>query len=167
MLSGCSSEAAQSGADHEASSASSTSTTGEVAATTTQTVDESTQPDSTFPDEAVFPVVRRKTGCLAGELDEKPTPWVDCDDPHQFEIYREALVAPSVTSSFDEGLIVEYAEEVCAISLDAYVPDNDERGIDFTFVHPTEDSGTSPADPDRVITCLLFDEDGPIVGRAG
>lgn len=90
---------------------------------------------------------------------------VDCEEEHQFEVYREALIEPSITT-FDEEAISAYAEEVCRTSLEAYIPPDDERGLKFKFLQPTEDSWNQPEDPDRVITCLLFDDDAPLVGRA-
>ena len=91
---------------------------------------------------------------------------VDCEIAHQFEVYREALIESSITS-FDEVAISAYAEEVCRTSLDAYVPDNTEQNLRFKFLQPTEDSWNQAEDPDRVITCLLFDGDEEeLIGRA-
>ena len=90
---------------------------------------------------------------------------VDCQEEHQFEVYREALIDSSITS-FNEEAISAYAEEVCRTSLEAYVPADDDRGLKFKFLQPTEDSWNQEEDPDRVITCLLFDDDAPLVGRA-
>ena len=90
---------------------------------------------------------------------------VDCSIPHEFEVYREALIDSSVTS-FDEAAISAQAEEVCRTSLAAYIPPTDERDLKFKWFQPTEESWNQATDPDRVITCLLFDEEGPLTGRA-
>ncbi len=90
---------------------------------------------------------------------------VDCKLEHQFEVYREALIDTSITS-FNEEAISEYAEDVCRTSLEAYISADDDRGLKFKFLQPTEDSWNQVEDPDRVITCLLFDDDGPIIGTA-
>ena len=110
----------------------------------------------------------RSGDCIVGDIGAgqvtKVTK-VDCQLKHQYEVYREALIDPSITI-FDEEAISSYAEEVCRTTLEAYIPADDERGLKFKFLQPTEDSWNQPDDPDRVITCLLFDEDAPLVGRA-
>ncbi len=119
------------------------------------------------PDVSVFAL--RAGDCIVGDIGAgqvtKVTK-VDCEEEHQFEVYREALIESSITS-FDEEAISAYAEEVCRTSLEAYIPPDDDRGLKFKFLQPTEDSWNQAEDPDRVITCLLFDDDAPLVGRAG
>ncbi len=90
---------------------------------------------------------------------------VDCSIPHEFEVYREALIDSTITE-FDEEAISAQAEEVCRTSLADYVPPTDTRDLKFKWFQPTEDSWNQEDDPDRVITCLLFYEDGPLIGRA-
>ncbi len=110
----------------------------------------------------------RAGDCIQGEIGSGQVQQllkVDCSVPHEFEVYREALIDSSVTS-FDEAAISAQAEEVCRTSLAAYIPPDDERNLKFKWFQPTEESWNQETDPDRVITCLLFDEDGPLTGRA-
>lgn len=119
-------------------------------------------------DDNVSVFALRAGDCIVGDIGAgqvtKVTK-VDCEEPHQFEVYREALIESSITE-FDEEAISAYAEEVCRTSLEAYIPPDDDRGLKFKFLQPTEDSWNQAEDPDRVITCLLFDDDAPLVGRA-
>ena len=80
-------------------------------------------------------------------------------------MYREALIDSSIVE-YDERAIAANAEEICRNSLAAYIPPDDERGLQFKFLQPTEDSWNRSDIPDRVITCLLYDEDGPLIGKA-
>jgi len=130
------------------------------------TEDESTS-STTEEDSSVFDL--RAGDCIVGDIGAGQVTKVrkvDCNQEHQFEVYREALIESSITS-FDEDAISSYAEEVCRTSLAAYVPEDDDRNLKFKFLQPTEDSWNQEEDPDRVITCLLFDGDGdPLIGRA-
>jgi len=129
---------------------------------------ESTEPDE-GSDNNVSVFALRAGDCIVGDIGAgqvtKVTK-VDCEVAHQFEVYREALIDTSI-ATFNEEAISSYAEEVCRTTLEAYIPSDDERGLKFKFLQPTEDSWNQPDEPDRVITCLLFDEDAPLVGRAG
>ena len=119
------------------------------------------------PDVSVFAL--RAGDCIVGDIGAgqvTKVAKVDCEEEHQFEVYREALIEPSITA-FDEEAISAYAEEVCRKALETYIPSDDERGLKFKFLQPTEDSWNQAEDPDRVITCLLYDEDAPLLGRAG
>ena len=110
----------------------------------------------------------RAGDCIVGDIGSgqvTEVTKVDCEVEHQFEVYREVLIDSSITT-FDEGAISAYAEDVCRTSLEAYVPPTDPRGLSFKFLQPTEDSWNQADEPDRVITCLLFDDDAPLVGRA-
>ena len=90
---------------------------------------------------------------------------VECETEHTFEVFREALI-PSTITEFNEVEISTYAEDVCRSSFTAYVGP-DAGGLSFKFLQPTEDSWNQDEEPDRVITCLLFDENGLLTGRAG
>ena len=129
---------------------------------------DTTSTDDEESEEGVSVFALRAGDCIVGDIGAgqvtKVTK-VDCEEPHQFEVYREALIEPSITE-FDEEAISAYAEEVCRTSLEAYIPPDDDRGLKFKFLQPTEDSWNQAEDPDRVITCLLFDDDAPLVGRA-
>jgi len=130
----------------------------------TTTTDEDAEENQ---DVSVFAL--RAGDCIVGDIGAgqvTKVAKVDCEEVHQFEVYREALIESSITS-FDEEAISAYAEEVCRTSLEAYIPPNDERGLKFKFLQPTEDSWNQAEEPDRVITCLLFDDDAPLLGRAG
>ena len=110
----------------------------------------------------------RAGDCIVGDIGSgqvTEVTKVDCEVEHQFEVYREVLIDSSITT-FDEGAISAYAEDVCRTSLEAYVPATDPRGLSFKFLQPTEDSWNQADEPDRVVTCLLFDDDAPLIGRA-
>ena len=128
---------------------------------------ESTAPDE-GSDDNVSVFALRAGDCIVGDIGAgqvtKVTK-VDCEMEHQFEVYREALIDSSITT-FDEEAISSFAEEVCRTTLEAYIPADDERGLKFKFLQPTEDSWNQSDEPDRVITCLLFDDDAPLVGTA-
>ena len=111
----------------------------------------------------------RAGDCIVGDIGSGQVTQVtkvDCQEEHQFEVYREVLIDSSITT-FDEPAISAYAEDVCRTSLEAYVPANDSRGLMFKFLQPTEESWNQADEPDRVVTCLLFDDDAPLIGRAG
>ncbi len=138
--------------------------TSDASAPSTSSGDEDTEQNQ---DVSVFAL--RAGDCIVGDIGAgqvTKVSKVDCEEEHQFEVYREALIESSITS-FDEEAISAYAEEVCRTSLEAYIPADDDRGLKFKFLQPTEDSWNQTEDPDRVITCLLFDDDAPLVGRAG
>ena len=110
----------------------------------------------------------RAGDCIVGDIGSgqvTEVTKVECEEEHQFEVYREVLIDSSITT-FDEGAISAYAEDVCRTSLEAYVPATDSRGLSFKFLQPTQDSWNQADEPDRVITCLLFDDDAPLLGRA-
>jgi hypothetical protein len=140
------------------------------AATSDASGDPTDVPTTTAPPEdgleSVFSL--RAGDCIVGEIGAgqvTKVEKVDCVVKHQFEVYREELIDVSITA-FDEIAISAYAEEVCRTALANYVPVDDERGLKFKFLQPTEDSWNQEEDPDRVITCLLFDDDAPLIGRA-
>ena len=136
------------------------------AGTTAAPAADSTQAPTTEGETSVFAL--RAGDCIVGDIGAgqvTKVEKVDCELEHQFEVYREALIDSSITA-FDEEAISAYAEEVCRTSLAAYIPPDDDRGLKFKFLQPTEDSWNQEEDPDRVITCLLFDDDAPLIGRA-
>ena len=138
------------------------------ATVTTETTPPTDAPEVT-EDTTVSVFDLRAGDCIVGDIGAgqvTEVTKVDCAEEHNFEVYREALIDSSITV-FDDAAISLYAEEVCRTSLEAYVPPDDERGLKFKFLQPTEDSWNQAEEPDRVITCLLFDEDAPLVGRAG
>ena len=110
----------------------------------------------------------RAGDCIIGDIGSGQVTQVtkvDCEEEHQFEVYREVLIDSSITT-FDEPAISAYAEDVCRTSLEVYIPTNDDRGLMFKFLQPTEQSWNQDEEPDRVVTCLLFDDDEPLIGRA-
>ena len=164
----------------------STTTTSEVveeattdAPTTSEAVDEAaavTDDTEAEPSDDATPTTQeasvfdlRAGDCIVGDIGAGQVTRVekvDCELEHQFEVYREALIESSITE-FNEIAISAYAEDVCRTSLAAYIPSDDERNLRFKFLQPTEDSWNQADDPDRVVTCLLFDGDGdPLIGRA-
>ena len=119
-------------------------------------------------DDTVSVFELRAGDCIVGDIGSgqvTEVTKVDCEIEHQFEVYREVLIDSSITT-FDEPAISAYAEDVCRTSLEAYVPIDDERALMFKFLQPTEESWNQAEEPDRVITCLLFDDDAPLIGRA-
>ena len=110
----------------------------------------------------------RQGDCIVGDISGQLTEVekVDCDQEHDFQVYREALVDNSITE-FDEVAITTFAENLCRATLVETVPADDERGISFKILQPTVDSWNEPGNPDRLVTCLLFDEDAPLIGRVG
>ncbi|MGI9606584.1 MAG: septum formation family protein, partial [Acidimicrobiales bacterium] len=110
----------------------------------------------------------RAGDCIDGEIGSGQVQRlvrVDCSVPHSFEVFREALIDSSI-DEFDLEAISDQAEDLCRTSLEAYVSPDDERDLKFKWFQPTEESWNQEDEPDRVITCLLFDEDGPLTGRA-
>ncbi len=141
-------------------------TTSDDVATTLPT----TAPTETADDDSLVSVFDLRAGaCIVGDISSGEVTQVeivDCDQEHQFEVYREALIDSSI-ATYDEAAIATYAEEICRTSLAAYIPADDDRDLKFKFLQPTEESWGNESNPDRVVTCLLFDEEGPLVGRAG
>lgn len=113
-----------------------------------------------------MPDLDRAGDCFVGDINDLPLSKVQCEDPHDFELYREALVESSITS-FDELRLAGYANEVCAMSLNAYLTGELADGIDYIALYPNETSWNDVVEPDRVVACLLYDIDGgQLVGRA-
>ena len=137
----------------------------EAPSTTIETAAPAEQEDG-LDDVSVFEL--RAGDCIVGDIGSgqiTQVTRVDCEQEHQFEVYREVLIDSSITT-FDEAEISSYAEDVCSTSLDSYIPPDDPRGLSFKFLQPTEDSWNQEEEPDRVVTCLLFDDDEPLIGRA-
>ena len=108
----------------------------------------------------------RAGNCIIGDITGQvlQVELVDCDVPHDFEVYREAIVDESITE-FDEAAISAFAEDVCRSSLAPLIRTGDDRVINFKFFQPTRDSWNEEENPDRLVTCLAFDEDADLVGR--
>ena len=138
-------------------------------AATSETTTTAAVPVEEVSADATTSVFELRAGdCIVGDIGSgqvTEVTKVECEEEHQFEVYREVLIDSSITT-FDEGAISAYAEDVCRTSLEAYVPATDSRGLSFKFLQPTQDSWNQADEPDRVITCLLFDDDAPLLGRA-
>ncbi len=138
-------------------------------AATPETTTTAAEPVEEVSADATTSVFELRAGdCIVGDIGSgqvTEVTKVECEEEHQFEVYREVLIDSSITT-FDEGAISAYAEDVCRTSLEAYVPATDPRGLSFKFLQPTQDSWNQADEPDRVITCLLFDDDAPLFGRA-
>lgn len=138
----------------------------EDAATTGSTATPTTQDPTLGVEVSVFEL---ETGdCIEGDIGTGPLERlirVDCSVPHEFEVYTEDVLDPSITE-FDELAINTAAEAICRDALDAYIPADDDRNIQFKWFQPTAESWVQEENPDRDITCLLFDADGPMTGRA-
>lgn len=135
-------------------------------ATTELTATPTTEDPSLGTEVSVFEL---ETGdCIEGDIGSGPLERlvrVDCSVPHQFEVYTEDVLDASITE-FDEEAINAAAEAICREALDAYIPADDDRNIQFKWFQPTAESWAQAENPDRAITCLLFDADGPMTGRA-
>ncbi len=142
--------------------------------TTTQQSAPSTESTTTTTadpaDGVVVPVSDITTGdCIKDDVDTGEVETivvVDCSVEHRYEVYTEEKLGSSITE-FDEEAINVAAEEICRDAFEAYIPADDERDIRFIWFQPTADSWvqTEP-EPDRTITCLLYDNDGLMTGRA-
>ena len=91
---------------------------------------------------------------------------VDCELAHEFEVYREALVDKTI-ETYDIEAIETQAQELCRASLAALIPEDDDRDLMYKWFQPTEQSWNQAGNPDRVITCLLFDENEKLFGTVG
>ncbi len=110
----------------------------------------------------------RDGDCIVGDITGQvlEVERVDCDTEHQFQVYRETIIDDASITEYDEAAITSFAEGVCRAALAALIPADDTRGINFKFLQPTEESWNAE-NPDRVVTCLLFDDDAPLIGRVG
>lgn len=89
---------------------------------------------------------------------------VDCDEPHDYEVYDEFEVPDTADGAYPGDDRMDYAaDEGC---LDRY---EDFTGIawedsvyDFTYAAPTETTWTE--DDDRLVLCAAFDPEGPLRG---
>ncbi|MGI9614135.1 MAG: septum formation family protein [Acidimicrobiales bacterium] len=139
--------------------------TSEDSATTGSTATPTTQDPTLGIEVSVFEL---ETGdCIEGDLsgEVERAIRVDCSVPHDFEVYTEDVLDGSITE-FDADAIDAAAEDICQGALDAYIPADDDRDIKFQWFRPTAESWVQDENPDRGITCLLFDADGPMTGRA-
>lgn len=117
------------------------------------------------PDVSVFKLeVGDCIGEAIGEGEVQTLDAVDCAEPHAFEVFRQANLTSEITE-FDNDAITTEGERICAASFDSVIPPGDERSLRFKWLQPTPDSWELEENPDRLITCLLFDEDGPLTGR--
>jgi hypothetical protein len=91
---------------------------------------------------------------------------VNCELAHEFEVYREALVDRTI-ETYDVDAIEAQAQELCRTSLAGLIPEGDDRDLMYKWFQPTEQSWNQAGNPDRVITCLLFDEDEKLFGTVG
>lgn len=138
---------------------------GQTAQSPTDDASSSTAPEGD-DDVSVFSL---ETGdCIKDEIGEgqvQALVAVDCSEPHSFEVFRQADLTTDITE-FDLDAITAEGERICAESFDNAIPPGDERNLRFKWLQPTPDSwALEGEEQDRLITCLLFDEDGPLTGR--
>lgn len=139
-----------------------------VASTTTSAASSTSSTTATTAGTEVSVFDLRQGDCIEGEIGSGQVQRlikVACSEPHEFEVYREAVIDNTITT-YDEPAIEAQAEDVCRTSLAAYIPADDTRDLQFKWFQPTEESWNQPENPDRVITCLLYDENEKLVGRA-
>ena len=152
-----------------------TSTTAAPADTTGTTFEETTVAESTtiasVPSEGVeISVFDLQAGdCIESEIGTGQVQKlikVNCELAHEFEVYREALVDRTI-ETYDVDAIEAQAQELCRTSLAALIPEGDDRDLMYKWFQPTEQSWNQAGNPDRVITCLLFDEGEKLFGTVG
>ena len=124
------------------------------------------EPVETEGEEFVSVFSLRQGDCIRGDIAGQilEVERVDCEESHDFEVYVERLIDDSVTTEYDEAIITEFSENVCRSALAELVSPEQSPSINFKFLQPTQDSWNSDAE-DRLVTCLGFDEDGPLQGR--
>jgi len=88
---------------------------------------------------------------------------VDCDAPHDNEIYAFGLYPADEDDEFpDEETLDEFTDEYCTEVFEEYVGIAYDDSIYYvTYLQPTEESWN---DGDREVVCILYDQDGPIEG---
>jgi hypothetical protein len=88
---------------------------------------------------------------------------VDCDAPHDNEIYAFGLYPADDGAPFpDEETLDEFTDEYCTEVFEEYVGIAYEDSIYYiTYLQPTESSWE---DGDREVVCILYDQDGPMEG---
>ncbi len=88
---------------------------------------------------------------------------VDCDAPHDNEIYAFGLYPADDNADFpSEAELDEFSDEFCTESFEEYVGIPYADSIYYiTYLQPTEESW---GDGDREVVCILYDRDGPMEG---
>lgn len=85
---------------------------------------------------------------------------VDCDDPHDNEVYAVAELEDGDYPG-DEAVLTR-AQDICLDAFEPYVAEPYATSELFaTWIVPTEGSWS---DGDRDVVCVLFDADGPLEG---
>lgn len=137
---------------------------------TTTTVETTTSSTSVTADSVEISVFDLQAGdCIESEIGTGQVQKlikVDCDVAHEFEVYREALVDKTI-ETYDVDAIEAQAQQLCRRSLARLIPDGDDRDLMYKWFQPTEQSWNQAGNPDRVITCLVFDEGEKLVGTVG
>ena len=81
---------------------------------------------------------------------------VDCDEPHDNEVYAKLLLEQSAYPSDD--VITQFALDVCLPPFEAYVGETyAESPLDFSYLAPTEDGWNNRGE--RSVTCFLYSAD--------
>jgi hypothetical protein len=98
----------------------------------------------------------------AAEGDEVfSVPVVDCESPHDYEVFGEATLAdaaefPGTDSTFEQ------ADTLCYDLFAGYVGAAwEESALEYTYFSPTEQSWS---EGDREVTCLVFDPEAMLTG---
>jgi hypothetical protein len=86
---------------------------------------------------------------------------VDCATSHDYEVYSEGSIADADAFPGDDSVSTD-ADNICFNSYEAFVGVSyDESTLDYSYLLPTEDSW---ANGDRLVSCLIFDSNGPTTG---
>lgn len=91
-------------------------------------------------------------------------PLIDCNAPHQYEVYAEGDIDASTFPSDDE--MKQYGEDICLAPFEDFVGVDyySSGAYDITFLNPTSGSWDNG---DRTVTCLITSIDGSdLVGSA-
>ena len=87
-------------------------------------------------------------------------PLVDCQDPHDNEVY--AVVELEDGDYPGDDVVLNRAQDICLDAFEPYVAEPYATSELFaTWIVPTEGSWS---DGDREVVCVLFDDDGPLEG---
>ena len=87
-------------------------------------------------------------------------PLVDCEEPHDNEVY--AVVELDDGDYPGDDVVLSQAQDICLDAFASYVSEPYTTSELFaTWIVPTERSWS---DGDREVVCVLFDGDGPLEG---
>ncbi|MBX9471731.1 septum formation family protein [Microcella sp.] len=124
------------------------------------------EPDASVLDDDEVPFAELTVGMCVNDADLGDFLWglpvVDCDEPHDSEIY-EIVDLPAGDYPGDDT-VYALSDELCFQAFEAYVGlPYDESELYFLFYSPDKRSWGVD---DRAVVCTLYDPDGQIEGSA-